>query len=80
MRLLTLAQFAEMLSIKLSTARSWVWLRKIPYVKLGRAVRIRQDVAEELVNRGSVPPVSVRDLGDREGANTAESSNPNRPG
>lgn len=72
MRLLTVPQFAEMLSLKLSTVRSWIWTKRIPYIKLGRAVRIRQDVAEGLVDRGTVPPVLVRERGSPEGSNTGE--------
>jgi excisionase family DNA binding protein len=78
MRLLTLPQFAEMLSLKLSTVRSWIWTKRIPYVKVGRSVRIRQDVAEGLVERGTVLPVSVGDPDEPGGPTRGESSGSNR--
>ena len=77
MSLLTVMQVAEMLALRVSTVRAWVWRNKIPYVKLERAVRIRKDVAEGLVERGTVTPVSVRDTREPEGGNTVESTNPN---
>jgi excisionase family DNA binding protein len=53
-RLLKPEEFAAMVGLKVSTVRCWIWRKRIPYVKLGRAVRIRQDVAENLIESGSV--------------------------
>ena len=56
MKLLTLEQAAERLAISLATIRSWVWKRKIEVVKIGRCVRIREEVLDDLIARNTVPP------------------------
>jgi excisionase family DNA binding protein len=56
MRLLTLREAAEMLAVSLPTIRAWVWKRKIEVVKIGRCVRIREDVIKELIARNTIPP------------------------
>ena len=55
--LLTVLQAAELLAVREATVRAWIWRKRIPYVKVGRrAVRIRRDVVEELIRRGTVQP------------------------
>jgi excisionase family DNA binding protein len=54
-RLLTILQAAELLGLQPATLRFWVWTRKIPYVKVGRAVRISEAAIEQLIERGTVP-------------------------
>jgi excisionase family DNA binding protein len=61
--LLTLAETASLLRLKVSTLRAWVLRRQIPYVKVGRLVRIRRSDVETLVTASVVP---------------ARSSDPNR--
>jgi len=56
MKLLTLQEAADRLSISLPTIRSWVWQRKIEIVRIGRCVRIREEVINELIRRNTVPP------------------------
>jgi excisionase family DNA binding protein len=56
MHLLTIPQFSERLKIKNSTTRSWIWKRKIEFVRIGRSIRIREDVADQLIQRGMVLP------------------------
>ena len=55
MRLLRLEEAAERLGLKLSTLRFWVWQRKIEVVRVGRAVRVREDAIERLIVKGTVP-------------------------
>jgi excisionase family DNA binding protein len=47
--LLTVPEAAALLRLKPSTIRSWTCQRRIPFVKLGRLVRIRRSDAEALV-------------------------------
>jgi excisionase family DNA binding protein len=46
---------AEQLGLKPATVRDWIYQRKIPFVKLGRAVRISEDTIRLLIERGTVP-------------------------
>jgi excisionase family DNA binding protein len=55
MRLLTLPEAAERLGLKEATLRFWVWQRKIEIVRVGRAVRISDEVVKHLIERGTVP-------------------------
>lgn len=55
-RLLTLKEAADRLAISLPTIRSWVWQRKIEIVKIGRCVRIREQIISELIFRNTIPP------------------------
>jgi excisionase family DNA binding protein len=57
-KLITLEQAARYLSISLPTIRAWVWQRKIEVVRIGRCVRIREQVLEDLVSKNIVPPTS----------------------
>jgi excisionase family DNA binding protein len=55
MRLLRLSEAAERLGLTLSTLRFWVWQRKIEVVRVGRAVRVREDAITRLIEDGTVP-------------------------
>ncbi|MGO4885149.1 MAG: excisionase family DNA-binding protein [Bryobacteraceae bacterium] len=46
---------ADRLGLRVSTLRFWVWTRKIEHVKVGRAVRLREDTIQGLIDRGTVP-------------------------
>ena len=55
--LLTLPEAAPVLRVKVSTLRSWVLHRKIPYVKLlGGRVFLRRSDCESLITASVVPP------------------------
>jgi len=41
--------------MQVKTLRFWIWQRKIEFVKIGRSVRIAEDVIENLIERGTVP-------------------------
>lgn len=66
MKLLTVREAAECLGLKVSTIRGWTLRRRIEFVKVGRLVRIRQEVIDELVARNTVPirptPSTVRTI------------------
>ena len=53
--LLTLAEAAGLLRLKVSTLRSWVLRRRISYVKVGRLVRIRRCDLDALLAASLVP-------------------------
>lgn len=53
--LLTLAEAAEYLRLKISTLRAWRCERKIPFLKIGRRVMVRQSDLAAFV-AGSVVP------------------------
>jgi excisionase family DNA binding protein len=55
MRLLRLPEAADRLGLKVSTLRFWIWQRKIETVRVGRAVRIREDSINRLIEEGTMP-------------------------
>jgi len=55
MRLLTTEEAAERLGLKPATVRFWRWTRKIEGVKVGRAIRYREDMVNRLIERGTIP-------------------------
>jgi len=56
--LLTVDEFAAALGLSPKTIRQWTWRRAVPFVRVGRAIRFRQETVEEILNRGTVPPWS----------------------
>jgi excisionase family DNA binding protein len=55
-RLLTVQEFARLSGWRPATVRQKLWLRQLPYVKLGsRSVRISEDVLRELIESGARP-------------------------
>ena len=55
MRLLTIPEAADRLGLKPATVRFWIWTRRIGFVKVGRAVRLREDTILDIIERGTVP-------------------------
>jgi excisionase family DNA binding protein len=53
--LMTTEQFAETIGLAPSTVRQWVWRRKVPYVRVGRAIRFRPETAQQIIERGTMP-------------------------
>jgi excisionase family DNA binding protein len=53
--LLNIEQFAAALGVRPATVRQWVWMRKIPYLKVGRCVRFKRETLERLIQRSEVP-------------------------
>jgi len=54
-RLLTVAESAERLGIREKTLRFWIWQRKVEFIKIGRSIRISEDVIRRLIEHGTVP-------------------------
>jgi excisionase family DNA binding protein len=54
MRLLTVAETAERLGVKIPTIRLWLTLRKLEYVKLSRAVRVPESEVERLIRDNTI--------------------------
>ena len=57
-QLLTVQQAERLTGRKASTWRKDILLRRIPYVKIGRQVRIPIEVIQDLIKDGYRPPVS----------------------
>lgn len=56
MHLLRVEEAAARLGLKASTIRYWIWERRIPVVRVGRrAVRIREEAIQRLIEAGTVP-------------------------
>lgn len=53
--LLTIPEAASLLRLAPATIRDWTLKRKIPYVKVGRLVRLRREDVEEVILRSIVP-------------------------
>ncbi len=54
--LMTVEEAARFLGLSVWTIRRWIFQRRIPYVKLGRAVRIDREDLDALVERARVEP------------------------
>ena len=48
-RLVTVREAADYLSVSVSTLYGWVWQRRIPFVKVGRALRFDVDDLKKFV-------------------------------
>ena len=53
--LLSVEEFAAALNVRPKTVRSWVLDRRYPVVRVGRLVRFRPEVLDELIANGEVP-------------------------
>jgi excisionase family DNA binding protein len=58
--LLTVAETAEELNIKVSTVRAWLLRRKLPRVNCGRAVRIPAEAIAQFIQRNTIPAKAER--------------------
>jgi excisionase family DNA binding protein len=50
-QLLTAREAAAFLCMSENTIRQWIWQRRLPVVRLGRAVRLRRADLEQLIER-----------------------------
>ena len=57
---MNVTEFADAVGLSPKTIRQWVWMRRVPYVRVGRAIRFRQETVEEILNRGTVPALERR--------------------
>lgn len=53
--LLTVAEAAEALNLKVSTVRAWLARRKLARVNCGRAVRIPAEAIEKFIAENTIP-------------------------
>ena len=51
-KLLDVKQVSELLAVRESTLRAWVFQRKIPFIRVGRLVRFRPSVLEKWLQTG----------------------------
>jgi excisionase family DNA binding protein len=58
--LLTVAETAEALNIKIATVRAWLLRRKLPRVNCGRAVRVPASAVAEFIERNTIPARTER--------------------
>ena len=54
-RLLTVQEASECLAVSVSTLYGWVWQHRIPFVKMGRAVRFDLVELEQFIESNRVP-------------------------
>jgi excisionase family DNA binding protein len=54
-KLIDLVEAGKILGMAPKTLRTWIHLRKISYVQIGREYRIKQQTIEEMIERGTVP-------------------------
>ena len=53
--LLRVSEVSKALGFEESTVRKWVFLKKIPIVRVGRSVRIKQEDVDRLIADGYRP-------------------------
>jgi excisionase family DNA binding protein len=59
-KLNTLPGAAEQLGVTVNCLRGWIYRRAIPYVKVGRAVRISDETIQRIIDRGTMPALEDR--------------------
>ena len=59
-RLLTVDEFATATGQKPKTVRQKIWRREPEHVHIGRSVRIRAELVDELIERGTVPALEAQ--------------------
>ena len=57
----SLFQAAEELGVTVNTLRAWIYRRKIPYLKIGRCVRVSDETIQQIISRGTMPAREERD-------------------
>lgn len=55
-RLVTVNDAARYLAVSVSTLYGWVYQRRIPFVKVGRALRFEMDDLDNFVERNRTQP------------------------
>jgi excisionase family DNA binding protein len=57
--LLRAKEAAQFLNVSENTVRMWIWQRRLPVVRLGRAVRLRRQDLEEIIERNREAAVTL---------------------
>jgi excisionase family DNA binding protein len=60
MKLLNVNETSDALGIKPATVRAWLLRRKLPFVKVGRSVRIPADAIAQFIERNTIPAKEER--------------------
>jgi len=55
-KLIGVKEAAEQLGIQINTLYSWIYLRKIEYVKMGRLVKFKQSTIDQFVDTHTILP------------------------
>ena len=59
-RLRTIRETAAELGLSPNTVRLWISQGRMPHVRLGKTIRVRQSEIEQLIEDGAVPAVETR--------------------
>jgi excisionase family DNA binding protein len=59
-QLLTVDEFAAAIATKPKTVRQRIWRGELEHIKIGRSVRLRAALVDELVERGLRPAIEAR--------------------
>jgi excisionase family DNA binding protein len=59
-KLMRVGEFAEAVGLSPKTIRQWVWMRRVSYVRVGRAIRFKPETVTEILDRGTVPALKQR--------------------
>jgi excisionase family DNA binding protein len=54
-QLLTVKQAAELLGLKVATFRAWLYQRRLPCVRCGRAIRVPTESIAQFIERNTIP-------------------------
>ena len=54
-KLLDVQQVSQLLGIKESTLRAWIFQNRIPVVRIGRLVRFKENDLQSWIEKSSVP-------------------------
>lgn len=55
-RLLDIHEASEELGVSVNTLYSWICMRKIEYIKVGRLVKFRQQTLDDFLERNTILP------------------------
>jgi len=59
-QLLTVKQAAELLGLKVATIRVWLYRRRLPCVRCGRAIRVPADAIARFIEENTIPAKAPR--------------------
>ena len=51
-KLYTAEEVKEVLKVKMPTIRSWIYQKKLPVIRAGRSIRIRETVLTKIIEGG----------------------------
>ena len=57
--LLKTKEAAQLLNLSENTIRQWIWQRRLPVVRIGRAVRLRKEDLEQLIERNHEEAIAL---------------------